>query len=86
MTTNTRPDVPDAFEWWPAEVLDEIVRRRGLHKGKCRLERRQGPVTAKGQGGGLLRVVGEDGKATRELNGTECPDLNESRWCPPICP
>lgn len=75
-----------SFEWWGPAVVDELVRRRALHKGPCRLERRQGPVTDKGQGGGWLRLVGEDGAATKELDGTTCTDLDESFLCPPRCP
>lgn len=71
-------DAKNCYRWWPVESTLEL--RDRLNRCKApRLEDRDG----------LLRVVetADDGDPTLMEAGTEdCPDINESRLCPPICP
>lgn len=67
----------DEFRWWPVESTIQL-RDRLIACKAPRLEEREG---------GLLRVVETAEDAGPSLtNGEECPDINESRNCPPICP
>lgn len=83
---STQPTALDSYEYWPPDVMEELVRRRKVHGRPCILQRRQGPITAKGHGGGLLRLVDAvTGKVTAEADGTPHPDLDDSLICPPFC-